>query len=606
MDDASSEVRPYVTDWFKVVFILMYESQNGKPKSGRNSQDKLVTEKCAAVTVDELVIKTKEITGKALTSKQILNQYLYPLENQGLIDSDQSVINKKYKIWFPADPSSINQQTFFRQKFELLHKLKINNENSSIVPDRTYLKSQFQKVLRQTSVNDVLSKSKNNIKIMDCDGSELTVDQLLDKYYPEAKNNKDGNGNRSAAKFDIVEANRDNNLYAQNIVLKNISYLKNASFEVHPNFSRKLDTFQLIQNNTSSFTNNDVESCRMMNFHRKKVYESINNNADLTTSPHSAIAELKNTSLFVDNKTLEDQIPVLQNYATIDMEWDPETAEIYCCCVYDSKGSEISIHINNYKDNSNPRYQFISDILRVMSNYSLIIGHSILQEKHTTYHADNKRASGIDSDLIVLERNCIAAGLEQEYYNIRLSHVKFIDIFNIFDNEAVKGSLAASGIDYRTSSLSDISKAMVGRGKLDNHTGIDALSLPEKEQLQYCLEDCKLVMDICKKNNWEIFEILNGIGKEIEEDFIQTCNTRFPTKWWQRRLELVNYEIPYDIFKDGKDRTKAIAGATVLTPMAGVHRNVLTVDISSMYPTIVDIKNISSETINRDCCKRQR
>ena len=119
-------------------------------KSGRNSQDTVVNEKCAAVTVDELVIKTREITGKALTSKQILNQYLYPLENQGLIDSDQSVINRKYNIWFPANPSSINQQTFFRQKFELLHKLKINNENSSIIPDRTYLKSQFQKVLGQT------------------------------------------------------------------------------------------------------------------------------------------------------------------------------------------------------------------------------------------------------------------------------------------------------------------------------------------------------------------------------------------------------------------------------------------------------------------------
>ena len=222
-----------------------------------------------------------------------------------------------------------------------------------------------------------------------------------------------------------------------------------------------------------------------------------------------------------------------------------------------------------------------------MSNYSLIIGHSILQEIHTSYYADNKRVSGIDSDLIVLERNCKAVGLEQEYYNIRLSHVKFIDIFNIFDNEAIKGSLAASGIDYRTSSLSDISKAMVGRGKLDNYTGIDALSLPEKEQLQYCLEDCKLVMDICKKNNWEIFEILNGIGKEIGEDFIQTCNTRFPTKWWQRRLELVEYEIPYDIFKDGKDRVRVIAGATVLTPIAGVHKNALTVDISMKHILVI-------------------
>ena len=200
----------------------------------------VVNEKCAAVTVDELVIKTREITDKTLTSKHLLNQYLYPLENQGLIDSDQSVINRKYNIWFPANPSSINQQTFFRQKFELLHKLKINNENSSIIPDRTYLKSQFQKVLGQTLEDGVLSKSKNKIKIMDCDGSELTVDQLLDKYYPEAKSNEGSKDSNSPDfKFDIGEANRNNNLYTQNIVLKNISYLKNAPHEVPSKYHRK-------------------------------------------------------------------------------------------------------------------------------------------------------------------------------------------------------------------------------------------------------------------------------------------------------------------------------------------------------------------------------
>jgi hypothetical protein len=74
--------------------------------------------------------------------------------------------------------------------------------------------------LGQTLEDGVLSKSKNKIKIMDCDGSELTVDQLFDKYYPEAKSNKDSNNsNRSDVKFDILEANRNNNLYTQNIVL---------------------------------------------------------------------------------------------------------------------------------------------------------------------------------------------------------------------------------------------------------------------------------------------------------------------------------------------------------------------------------------------------
>ena len=46
MEDASSAVRPYVTDWFREVFIPAYESQNGNAKSGRNSQSTVVNEKC--------------------------------------------------------------------------------------------------------------------------------------------------------------------------------------------------------------------------------------------------------------------------------------------------------------------------------------------------------------------------------------------------------------------------------------------------------------------------------------------------------------------------------------------------------------------------------
>ena len=44
-------------------------------------------------------------------------------------------------------------------------------------------------------------------------------------------------------------------------------------------------------------------------------------------------------------------------------------------------------------------------------------------------------------------------------------------------------------------------------------------------------------------------------------------------------------------------------GGKVFEPIVGLHKDVLTYDVASMYPTMSSAYNISSETINCDCCK---
>jgi hypothetical protein len=54
-----------------------------------------------ALTTQELVEATKEIQGKTLTVKKILQTYLEPLMNEGYIDKQESNINHRNNIYYP-------------------------------------------------------------------------------------------------------------------------------------------------------------------------------------------------------------------------------------------------------------------------------------------------------------------------------------------------------------------------------------------------------------------------------------------------------------------------------------------------------------------------
>ena len=53
----------------------------------------------------------------------------------------------------------------------------------------------------------------------------------------------------------------------------------------------------------------------------------------------------------------------------------------------------------------------------------------------------------------------------------------------------IKDSFLMNGIEYETNKLYDISKAYLGKGKLDDLTGPEAEALPKEKQIEYCLRD---------------------------------------------------------------------------------------------------------------------
>ena len=120
-------------------------------------------------------------------------------------------------------------------------------------------------------------------------------------------------------------------------------------------------------------------------------------------------------------------------------------------------------------------------------------------------------------------------------------------------------------------------------------------------------------MKLVQKNDYELLRILYYIGKEIGLDLIEAANANGPITWWTSKLESLKYEKAAGFTakwmnehtikdKNGKKRNPWYSGGDVLDPVPGQHRNVLTFDVSSMYPTMSYLYKISSETICCECC----
>ena len=240
-----------------------------------------------------------------------------------------------------------------------------------------------------------------------------------------------------------------------------------------------------------------------------------------------------------------------------------------------------------------------------------MIGYAILAKKN-----EYKKGS-IDGDVEILRRNFEHIGYSLKFEECK-SKVKFLDLHGIFSCNSTKAFLAAAeNIVYRTETLHDVATAYLKEGKLGNIKGTEAEFLEPEKQMAYCLQDAVLCLKLVEKDNFRLLQIFHNISKEISpyQDFFDTCNNAKPTSWWRNKLKSLNYQKVEGeaakwqndhIIKDENGRPKKgvpYIGGKVFDPIPGLHKNVITYDVGSMYPTMSHVHNISSETINCNCCK---
>jgi hypothetical protein len=171
MERGSSNLRPYLSDWYNSVFLSAYKDQDNTPKTGENDIGIQMKEIIIGVTTEELAEKTAQIMNCIKPSiDEIRKKYLDPLVNQGIINKDQSRINSKHNIYSPVNRDyQANQH----------EGGKVRVTDPKLYPYRKVLEESFDTVFG----NDGESGKKSNKILVDKNGQEITLYELLEAHF---------------------------------------------------------------------------------------------------------------------------------------------------------------------------------------------------------------------------------------------------------------------------------------------------------------------------------------------------------------------------------------------------------------------------------------
>lgn len=170
MERGGSNIRPYIADFYRKVFKPKYEKVFQELK-GQPRADQMAKESYCGLTTKEIAEEYKEVYGGAKpSSHQLRDKYLYPLLNQGLVNSVSSALNLREHIWFPVD-----QDANIFSMFENSEDLRLKVTDVKVYPSMDVLEDSYSICSRQ--------EEKSPYKIIDTDNTELTAQELNNKYF---------------------------------------------------------------------------------------------------------------------------------------------------------------------------------------------------------------------------------------------------------------------------------------------------------------------------------------------------------------------------------------------------------------------------------------
>jgi len=334
--------------------------------------------------------------------------------------------------------------------------------------------------------------------------------------------------------------------------------------------------------------------------------------------------------------------PFPSTYVAFDFEWsspstikeplssstraltDPNTQVVLLSAAFvDINGNSKVLHISDFSnsDSDNQERELLISVNQELLNYDYSIGW--YSTGFARYHEDTlEYLDGVDSDLVILHNRCAANNLDSivEINSTGKPYIRnqiHVDLHTVFGKPMVQTTIFKNG--YRTLKLDEVSRAVLAdstkdsgvdaAGKYRGLTGKDIQSLPVEEQKKYVLRDAELVMQLSKHNNGEVLDAMKSIAEITELDFERVCRTGLST-WWAAIFdnmtlngECGSYNAQLIRRNDGGSSELRYVGATVLKPKKGLYHNLIVVDVTSLYPTMAILYNISFDTVNCECCK---
>jgi DNA polymerase I len=333
--------------------------------------------------------------------------------------------------------------------------------------------------------------------------------------------------------------------------------------------------------------------------------------------------------------------PFPSTYVAFDFEWssssrsierplsystrvsmDPNTEIVISSAAFvDSNGNNKVLHISDFSGSDNPERELLLCINQELLNYDYSIGWYTTGSAR--YHEDTlEYLDGVDSDLVILHNRCAANNVDSivEINSMSKPYIRnhtHIDLYNVFGKPMVQTTIFKNR--YRTLKLDEVSRAVLAdndrdldvnkNGKYRGLTGKDIQFLPVEEQKKYVLRDVELVMQLSKHNNGEVLDAMKSVAEITGLNFERVCRTGLST-WWAAIFDNMAFNgqcgsyNPQLIYRnDGESSELQYVGATVLQPKKGLYHDLIVVDVTSLYPTMAILHNLSFDTVNCKCCK---
>jgi len=197
----------------------------------------------------------------------------------------------------------------------------------------------------------------------------------------------------------------------------------------------------------------------------------------------------------------------------------------------------------------------------------------------------DKRPSRLSPIGLINDRSVFIAGRENQYYTIfGISTLDYIDLYKKFTYK-IRESYR---LDYIGSVELGLRKVEVG-----DVQGYDLYKTNYQKFIEYNIRDVEIVEKLEEK--MKLLELVITLAYESKINFEDVFS---PVRTWDaiiyNFLKKRNTVIPPP---QKQDERKEIIGAYVKEPQAGLHKWVVSFDLNSLYPHLIQQYNISPETL---------
>ena len=348
-----------------------------------------------------------------------------------------------------------------------------------------------------------------------------------------------------------------------------------------------------------------VDSQSMINAEEFK--EFISEWADLLNQP---IPKIKRLSVDIEVEFEPGRFPdpkiAEKRVTAIGLKGSDDFDQIFVLKTEDTEqgNNELNQNIKVTFYDLDKEKEMIADAFKVMKEFPFVV----------TYNGD-------EFDLPYLYNRAERLGIPNEsnpLYMMRdsatLKQGVHIDLYRTLSNRSFQ--IYAFSQSYTDFSLNSVSKALLGKEKIDYGLDFDKLTL--YQTANYCYNDAQLTYELTSFNGdllMNLLVIIARIGRMPIDDI-----ARMGVSQWIRSLLYYEHRkrnalIPKKeelqrrtegVMSDAVIKDKKYRGGLVVEPKEGIHFKVVVMDFASLYPSIIKVRNLSYETVrcSHEECKK--